>query len=133
MVVSSSVSTSCECCAHPLELGSTEAPAHPAPCSLTPRPYPCGLVSDQAGGEGALYVGQGALGRGQQSAEAGAGVQGDGVGRGGGRWSRVVGWGCAVSITPGSRLHAECTDVAVVCGKTGKSGEYTINCKWTLV
>ncbi|XP_070655638.1 epididymal-specific lipocalin-9 isoform X1 [Bos indicus] len=24
-------------------------------------------------------------------------------------------------------LHAECTDVAVVCGKTGKSGEYTIN------
>ncbi|XP_065784036.1 epididymal-specific lipocalin-9 [Muntiacus reevesi] len=24
-------------------------------------------------------------------------------------------------------LHAECTDVAVVCSKTGKSGEYTIN------
>ncbi|KAI4547551.1 hypothetical protein MJG53_005490 [Ovis ammon polii x Ovis aries] len=24
-------------------------------------------------------------------------------------------------------LHAECTDVAMVCGKTGKNGEYTIN------
>lgn len=75
------------------------------------------------GGSRVLRLGQGFRGR------------GDGVGRSGGgalvTCSRVR---SRCEHHPlGSRLHAECTDVAVVCSKTGKSGEYTINCEWTLV
>lgn len=40
------------------------------------------------------------------------------------------GWSPAAGITPlVSRLHNEWVDVAMVCDKTGKSGEYTITCE----
>ena len=41
----------------------------------------------------------------------------------------TFGWSPAAGITPlVSRLHTEGVDVAMVCDKMDKSGEYTITC-----
>lgn len=48
------------------------------------------------------------------------------------RWGRARGAGRLPDITPaGFRVHGECVQVAMVCERTEKDGEYTVSCKCT--
>lgn len=46
-------------------------------------------------------------------------------------WGRARGVGQLPSITPaGFRVQGECVQVAVVCNRTDKDGEYAISCEY---